>query len=119
MLPAETIAAISNVIALKLEPRTTMAIVGAILTPLLTDADGPPRARRSQSQSRRAPQRKKPKRRAPRSAEARERARAALKANPDASLTAVAKAAGVSRSTVVNARNDSAGATWARTSVGL
>jgi len=36
----------------------------------------------------------------------RERAIAALKANPGASLTAVAKAAGVSRSTVVNARDD-------------
>ena len=36
------------------------------------------------------------------------RARAALKANPDASLTAVAKVAGVSRGTVLNARDDMA-----------
>jgi hypothetical protein len=36
----------------------------------------------------------------------RERARAALRANPDATLTAVAKPAKVSRSTVVNARDD-------------
>jgi hypothetical protein len=111
MLPATTIAAISNVIALKLEPRTTMAIVGAILTPLLADAEGLPRARRSQSQSRRAPKKsKKPKHRVAAAREAtdgpRERALAALKANPDASLTAVAKLAKVSRSTVVNARDD-------------
>jgi hypothetical protein len=36
----------------------------------------------------------------------RERARAALKANPDATLTAVAEIANVSRSTVVNARDE-------------
>jgi hypothetical protein len=35
---------------------------------------------------------------------ARDRALAALKVDPDATLTALAKAAGVSRSTVVNAR---------------
>src|SRR5262249_33383936 len=42
----------------------------------------------------------------PRPMEARERALAALRASPDVSLTDIAKAAGVSRSTVVNARED-------------
>jgi hypothetical protein len=43
---------------------------------------------------------------APRARDARERASAALKANPDKSLTDVAKVAGVSRGTVVNARDE-------------
>jgi hypothetical protein len=49
---------------------------------------------------------KKSKRRASRPSEARERALAALKANPDATLAHVAKLAKCSPSTVVNARKD-------------
>jgi hypothetical protein len=110
MLPATLIAAIDNILTLKLEPSTTMAIVGAILTPLLADAQrGPPRTRRSQSQPRRAAKRaSKPKRRvaaAPEPRDApRQRAIAALKTNPDKPILAIAKIARCARSTVVNAR---------------
>jgi len=71
------------------------------------------RASRSQSKPRRATRRKRQKsepRVKANGAEPtelpRERARAALKANPDATLTAVAKATGVSHGTAINARNE-------------
>jgi hypothetical protein len=94
-----------------LEGNVAAQILAAVFAPLLrtgpTDPKLPPqRAARPQLRARKAPRRKKPNHRALRSAEARERARAALKANPGATLTAVAEAAGVSRSTVVNARDE-------------
>ena len=42
MLPANTLAAISNVVALNLEPQTTMAVLGALLAPLLQSAGRDP-----------------------------------------------------------------------------
>jgi hypothetical protein len=109
MLPANTLAAISNVVALNLEPQTTMAVLGAVLAPLLqsSQAEVPHKAARTQRQPRR--KQKKPKRRRVKAnVEStdgpRERARAALKANPGASLTAIAKIAGCSRGTAVAAR---------------
>jgi hypothetical protein len=97
MLPASTLTAISNVVALNLEPQTTMAVLGAVLAPLLqsSQAEVPHKAARTQRQPRR--KQKKPKRRRVKAnVEStdgpRERARAALKANPGASLTAIAAA---------------------------
>jgi hypothetical protein len=108
MLPASTLAAISNVVALNLEPRTTMTVLGAILAPLLPDAKQ--RAGRPRSKSRKARRRKRKKARVAANAEStdgpRQRAARALAANPGASLTAVAEIAGVSRGTVVNARDE-------------
>jgi len=115
MLPANTLAAISNVVALNLEPQTTMAILSAILAPVLPDAGKPqPRAGRPRSKPRKAPQRKRKKARQRMAAahageptdSQRQRAARALNANPSVSLTRVATIAGVSRSTVVNARSE-------------
>ena len=112
MLPASDITEIlTNLSALNLQPNTAAAILAAVLAPLLRNS-GPDvdpdlelksrkkRAGRLRGQPRRrtSRRRKKAKRRAARSADARERA--------CASLTAVAKIAKVSRSTVVNARDD-------------
>ena len=115
MLPANTLAAISNVVALNLEPQTTMAILSAILAPVLPDAGKPqPRAGRPRSKPRKAPQRKRKKARERMAAapageptdSQRQRAARALKANPGVSLIRVATIAGVSRSTVVNAGSE-------------
>jgi hypothetical protein len=119
MLPAFA-EIVSNVIGLQLAPDTTAAVLGAVLAPLLRSGpDVDPasedptkiqrkRARRPRVKSKSAPRRrlKKSKRRASRPSEARERALAALKANPDATLAHVAKLAKCSPSTVVNARKD-------------
>jgi hypothetical protein len=113
MLPASSLTEIiSNLAGLNLEPTTTAAVIGAVLAPLLRSA-GPdvpvpvmrePRARAKPRQKRK----KSRPRVAVQTAEPidgpRQRAIAALQANPGASLTAIAKLAGVSRSTVVNAR---------------
>ena len=53
MLPANTLAAISNVVALNLEPRTTMAVLGPVLAPLLQSSEQ--RAGRPRSKPRKAP----------------------------------------------------------------
>src|SRR5262249_2849188 len=109
MLPASTLSAINNVVALHLEPHTTMKVLGAILAPVLSSelekekragGRGGPKPRRATRP------RKKPKHQAARSRDARERAIAVLKANRGASLTAVAKAAGVSHGTAMNARHE-------------
>src|SRR6516165_9100046 len=120
MLPADTIAEITtNLAALQLEPSTVAQILAAVFAPLLRSAEAnvpigtkPARApNRPGPKPRRAPRRKG--KQSPRVAPAgeptdapRQRAARALAANPDASLTAVAKAAGVSRATVANARDD-------------
>lgn len=114
MLPADTIAEITtNLAALHLEANIAAQILAAVFAPLLRTGPNPDhlvpklphkRAARPRLRARKAPRRKK--RRAPRPAEARERARAALKANPDKTATAIARLAGVSRSTVVNARDE-------------
>jgi hypothetical protein len=41
MLPAKTLAAISNVVALNLEPSITAAVLGAVLAPLLKSSEFP------------------------------------------------------------------------------
>ena len=120
MLPTDTIAEITtNLAALQLEPSTVAQILAAVFAPLLRSAEAnvpigtkPARApNRPGPKPRRAPRRKR--KQSPRVAPAgeptdapRQRAARALAANPDASLTAVAKAAGVSRATVANARDD-------------
>jgi len=114
MLPAETIAEItSNLAALNLQPNTAAQILAAVLAPLLKISDPAPdpdldrkrrrkRAGRPRGRSRAAPRRRrKYKRHAP--TEAHDRAMAALRANPEATPTEVAKLAKVSRSTAANA----------------
>src|SRR5215467_10952062 len=109
MLPADVIAEIiANLAALNLQPSTAAAVLGA-LAPLLRTAETPPAvlepqpSRRPRSSKRpRRGRKRKYKRQAP--SEARDRALAALRANPDATPTEIAKIAKVSRSTVVHAR---------------
>ena len=113
MLPADVIAEIiANLAALNLQPSTAAAVLGA-LAPLLRTAETPPavlepqpsRRPRSSKRPRRGRRKRKYKRQAP--SEARDRALAALRANPpDASATEIAKIAKVSRSTVVKTRNE-------------
>jgi hypothetical protein len=115
MLPADVIAEIiANLAALNLQPSTAATVLGA-LAPLLRTAETPPpaaleppprssRRPRASKRPRGAPRRRKYNRRAP--TEARDRALAALKANPDATPTEIAKIAKVSRATVVNAREE-------------
>ena len=118
MLPASDLAEIiASLTALNLGPDTTAAVLGAVVGPLLRISGAPgslrdpdpserPRRRRHKRAGRpkaRGAPRRKYKRRAPRPSEARERARAALEANPGATVSAIAKAAGVSRATVVAA----------------
>src|SRR5262249_34425921 len=114
MLPASDLTEIlANLAALNLQPSTAAAVLGA-LAPLLRTAETPPpaaleppskpfRRLRASKRPRGAPRRKY-KRRAP--TEARDRALAALRENPDASATEIAKIAKVSRSTVVKTRNE-------------
>jgi hypothetical protein len=118
MLPAADLAEIlANLSALNLQPNTTTAVIGAILAPLLRSSypGAPvsiPAIRSGKKPGRpRGPRRKR--KRSVRVAAAaestatpRQRALAALKTNPGVSLTRVAEIAGVSRSTVVNARDE-------------
>jgi hypothetical protein len=119
MLPASDLSDIlANLAALNLQPNTTAAILAAVLAPLLRSSEperdasaSVPWAARSRRPGRRARskprssarQKRKYRRHAP--SEARNRALAALQANPEATPTEVAKIAKVSRSTVVIARN--------------
>ena len=113
MLPASDLTEIlANLAALNLQPSTAAAVLGA-LAPLLRTAETPPavlepqpsRRPRSSKRPRRGRRKRKYKRQAP--SEARDRALAALRANPpDASATEIAKIAKVSRSTVVKTRNE-------------
>src|SRR5262245_19430466 len=109
MLPAADLAEIIRSLAsLQLTPDTTAAVLGAVLAPLMRSS-GPdvlvPAIREKPGRPHSKP-RRKPKKSRPRVAAAgqptdgpRARAIAALKANPGASLTAIAKLAGASRST--------------------
>jgi hypothetical protein len=119
MLPADTVAEIAaNLAALHLEPNTTAQILAAVFAPLLRSSEPelPPPAEprsgklpeRPRSKPRKAPRhkRKKTARRATPNMTGRARARAALQANADATLTDVAKAVGCSCATVANARAD-------------
>src|SRR5262249_150328 len=111
MLPADVIAEIiANLAALNLQPSTAATVLGAF-APLLRSAETPPAvlepqpSRRPRSSKRsRGARRRKYRRRAP--AEGRDRALAALRANPDGSTTDLAKVAKCSRSTVVKTRNE-------------
>jgi hypothetical protein len=118
MLPASDLTEIlTNLAALKLQPNTVSQILAAVLAPLmrssgspeLEDLQGDPkrphkRVRAGRPRSRGASRRRKYQRRAP--MEARDRAIAAFRANPDATPTEIAKIGKVSRSTAVNARKD-------------
>ena len=100
---------LANLAALNLQPSTAAAVLGA-LAPLLRTAETPPailepqlsRRPRSSKRPRGVRRKRKYKRHAP--TEARDRALAALKANPDGSTTDLAKVAKCSRSTVVKTR---------------
>jgi len=136
MLPADTITEIlTNLAALNLNTDTAARVIAAAIAPLLRSADPEEPAglqpspsgkasRRQRPKPRRAPRRKRKKAR-PRQAAAhgaksdtvshltaeprdapRQRAIAALKANPGVSLTKVAAIAGCSRSTVANAERE-------------
>src|SRR5262249_50502703 len=111
MLPASNLAEIlTNLAALNLQPNPAAAVLGAILAPLLRTAETPPtvlepqpsRRRPSSKRARGGRRKRKYRRSAP--SEARDRALAALKADPAASTTDLVKLAKVSRSTVVHAR---------------
>src|SRR5262249_20118014 len=111
MLPASDLAEIlTNLSALNLQPNTAAAVLGAVLAPLLRTAETPPavlepqpsRRRPSSKRARGGRRKRKYRRSAP--SEARDRALAALKADPDASTTDLAKLAKVSRSTVAKTR---------------
>jgi hypothetical protein len=117
LLPASDLTEIlANLAALNLQPNTAAAVLGAVLAPLLRTTETPPaglepqpsRQPRSSKRARGARRKRKYKRHAP--SEARDRALAALQANPEAFVTDIAKIAKVSRSTVVNAREDLAAA---------
>src|SRR5262249_38053744 len=108
MLPALA-ANVSNVVGLQLDSNITVAVLGAVLAPLLRSE--PPEspheraAGRLRAKRRKAPRRKrKYKRHAP--TEARDRALAALRAKPGVTLTEIAKVAKVSRSTVATAARE-------------
>jgi len=117
MLPALIAEIATNLAALQLEPNTAAQILAAVLAPLLRssgpeleDLQGAPKHPSKcagRPRSRRAPRRRRRyKRRAPRPTEARERALAAVRAHPDATVSKVAKLAKVSFGTVINARKD-------------
>src|SRR5262249_13279210 len=112
MLPASELTEIlANLAALNLQPNTAAAVLGA-LAPLLRTAETPPailepqlsRRPRSSKRPRGGRRKRKDNRQAP--TEDRDRALAALKANPDGSTTDLAKVAKCSRSTVVKTRNE-------------
>jgi len=115
MLPASALAEIiSNITALRLEPSTVTAVLGAVLTPLLRSpgSEIPIPVPAIREKRPRTARQKRRKARPPVAAAAeptdgpRERAIAALRANPDAPLNTIAQLAGCARSTVVNARGD-------------
>jgi hypothetical protein len=116
MLPASDLAEIiSNLATLQLAPDTTAAVLGAVLAPLLRSSQPelPPPVIRETPARRSKPRRQKRKKSRPLLAASgeptdgpRERALAALKANPDAPLSTIAKLARCARSTAVNARDD-------------
>jgi hypothetical protein len=114
MLPAETFAEITTAIAaLQLAPDTASQILAAVFAPLLRlsgnpvrEPSLPERPRRRGGRRARGGRKRRYKRRSPRPTQARQRARAALEANPNATVSAVAEIAKVSRSTVVNAADD-------------
>jgi hypothetical protein len=105
MLPASDLTEIiANLSALNLQPNTAAQILAAVLVPLLRSSGPPPepipiREKRPRSK----PQKRKTSRA---DDSPRERAIAALKANPGVPLSDIAKLAGCARSTAVNARND-------------
>jgi hypothetical protein len=116
MLPAADLTEIlTNLAALNLNTDTAAQVIAAVLAPLLRspqpDVPAPLpvlRDKRPRSKPHRAVPRKR-KKAAGRSAPnmtGRARARAALQANPNATLTDVANAVGCSRATVANARAD-------------
>src|SRR5262249_18676170 len=81
LLPASTLAAINNVVALHLEPDTTMKVLGAILAPVLSSDSTPARkVGRPGPKPRKAT---RPRKRRRPTSEARDRAPAALQANPN------------------------------------
>src|SRR5215831_11394047 len=114
MLPAADLADIlANLSALNLRSNTAAQILAAVLAPLLrssgVDPVPAPAIKRTtgalekrRSKRRGSSRRRKYKRHAP--TEARDRALAALAANPEATTTEIAKVAKVSRSTALNAR---------------
>jgi primosomal protein N' len=117
MLPADTIAEITtNLAALQLSPNTAAQILAAVFAPLLRSGDpvpgglpaagklSPKRRAAPHRRSRRSRRKRKYRRHAP--TEAHDRALAALRANPDATTSKLAKLAKVSRSTIVNVRRD-------------
>jgi hypothetical protein len=93
---------------LRLEPTTTAAVLDAVLAPLLRSSQAEDLLEKKPVRTPR-PKRKK-RRRVKADAEPtdgpRERAIAALRAHPDATVSAVGKLAKVSRSTVANAAKD-------------
>src|SRR5262249_50030894 len=101
LLPASTLAAINNVVALHLEPDTTMKVLAAIFAPVLSSDSSTARKGGRRGPKPRNETRPRKGRRPTR--EARVGARAALEANPNAPLADVAKAAGVSPGTAINA----------------
>ena len=118
MLPADTIAEITTAIAgLHLESNIAAQILAAVFAPLLRSADPDPpqdlphqhaerprrRSRRTAPRSRGSTRRRK---RGYKRHDARDRALAALRANPDATPTELAKLAKVSRATAVQAREE-------------
>jgi hypothetical protein len=114
MLPASHLAEIvTNLVGLRLEPDTTAQILAAVLAPLLRSSETPTPAV-GQSKPRSAVSRRKREKFEPRAkangAEPtdgpRQRARAALAANPDATLTRIAKIAKCSHGTDINARKE-------------
>jgi len=113
MLPASDLTEIlANLAALNLQPNTAAAVLGA-LAPLLRSAETPPavlesrpsrRRPRSSKRSRGTRRKRKYRRHAP--SEARDRAIAALRADPDGSTSELAKVAKCSRSTIAKTRNE-------------
>jgi len=102
MLPADTIAEITtNLAALQLEPNIAAQILAAVFAPRLRSAQEIPQAgleppskpsrRRSSKRARSGRRKRRYRRSAP--SEARERAIAALRDNPDATPTQIAKLA--------------------------
>jgi len=125
VLPADSLTEIlTNLSALNLQPKTAAQILAAVLAPLLRNSGAPDldpdlelktrklRGGRPRGRPRRAvrskPRGSRPKRKYRRHvpSAARERAIAALRANPDATLAHVAKIAKCGFGTAVNARKD-------------
>jgi hypothetical protein len=117
MLPANTLAEITtNLAALNLQPNAAAQILAAVLAPLLRNSSldpeperprkraGWPRGRPPRASRRRKKTRAR--RRASRPTEARERAIAAIRDNPDATLATITKLAKCGYRTAVNARKD-------------